>query len=104
MQVYEAALATIKTLTFVTSIETSSSGDGETFGRKIIATGETTFLRKKCPLGLYLKVTPRNDGASLLVEIYFRNVRGFLIEVFGEYILRRKCHQIENSIFNYLKH
>lgn len=99
-QVFEATVTTVKALEFISSIQTISRD--EEFARTIIATGVLRFLAKERPLGLYVEVSPRNEGSRLLIEIYFRKVHGFFIEVFGEQVLRRKCHSIERSIFNQL--
>lgn len=98
-QVFDAAMTTVKALEFISFIETFSLKKSS---RTIIATGDLKFFAKERPLGLYVEVSSRNDGSRLLVEVYFRNVSGFLIQVFGEDVLRRKCHAIERSIFNQL--
>jgi hypothetical protein len=103
-EVYEAVLATMKGLSYISSIDGYSRGDdpGE-FRETIIATGKLRFITKDAPLGLYVEVDPRNDGTRLFLEIYFIKPRGFLLRVFAKNILRKKCREIENTIFNMLR-
>ena len=100
--IYSIALSTIKALPYITSIREVSFGKIREFGKTILADGELKFMRKKYPLGVYLEITSKNldriDGAKVLPVIYFRNVSGFLIEIFGTNLLRKKWYEIENVI------
>ena len=99
--IYSIALSTIKALPYITSIREVSFGKIREFGKTILADGELKFMRKKYPLGVYLEITSKNldriDEAKVLPVIYFRNVSGFLIEIFGTNLLRKKWYEIENS-------
>jgi hypothetical protein len=100
-QVYKAALATVKTLGFIGSIKTHTSDEGE---MAIYATGEIKFFWTWEPVGLYIKISPRDDRSRFFMEIYSVNVKGLIVSALLESFLRRRYYQIERSIFNYLRH
>ena len=106
-KVFEATMASLKTVDYLNILQSSTLPDYNEpeeglFGKTIIGTGEMRFFRSSWPTGVYAEVSSHGDGSRLLLEIYFRNVKGFFIEVLGESILSRKYRSLENAIFNFL--